>query len=161
LEGKKFPNFCLQDALIFHLGHLCVPSSERAKMILEVHYSQVAGHFGVEKTVAVLKKYFYWPNLQQDVGKYIKSFTACTISKPTIKKQGLYTPLPTPSRPWESISMDYMSVLPSTKHGNDCVFVVIDRFSKMSIMMVCKKNITAESTAKIFFERVWVHFGIP
>jgi hypothetical protein len=57
--------------------------------------------------------------------------------------------------------MDYMSGLPSTKHGNDCVFVVVDRFSKMSIMMACKKNITTEATAKLFFERVWVHFGIP
>jgi hypothetical protein len=57
--------------------------------------------------------------------------------------------------------MDYMSGLPSTKHGNDCVFVVIDRFLKMSIMMACKKNITAEANAKLFFERVWVHFGIP
>jgi hypothetical protein len=92
--------------------------------------------------VAVLQKYFYWPNLRQDVRKYIKSCTACAIAKPTIKKQGLYTPLPTPSQPWESISMDYMSGLPSTKHGNDCVFVVVDRFSKMSIMMACKKNIT-------------------
>jgi hypothetical protein len=111
--------------------------------------------------VVVLQKYFYWPNLRQDVGKYIKSCTACTIAKPTIKKQGLYTLLPTPSRPWESISMDYMSGLPSTKHDNDCSFVVVDRFLKMSIMMACKKNITVEAIAKIFFERVWVHFGIP
>ena len=57
--------------------------------------------------------------------------------------------------------MHYMSGLPSTKHGNDCVFVVVDRFSKMAIMVACKKNITTEATAKIFFERVWVHFGIP
>ena len=57
--------------------------------------------------------------------------------------------------------MDYMSVLPSTKHDNNCVFVVIDRSSKMAIMMAYKKNITAEATTKLFFERVWVHFGIP
>ena len=57
--------------------------------------------------------------------------------------------------------MDYMSGLPSTKHNNDCVFVVVDRFSKMAIMATCKKNITVEATAKLFFERVWVHFGIP
>jgi hypothetical protein len=48
--------------------------------------------------------------------------------------------------------MDYMSGLPSTRNGNDCVFMIIDRFSKMAIMAVCKKkNITAETTAKIFF----------
>jgi hypothetical protein len=73
----------------------------------------------------------------------------------------MYTPLPTPDRVWESISMDYMSGLPSTKRGNDCVFVVVDHFSKMAIIATCKKNITGEATAKLFFERVWVHFGIP
>ena len=57
--------------------------------------------------------------------------------------------------------MDYMSGLHSTKHVNDCVFVVVDRFSKMAIMAACKKNITVEAIAKLFFERVWVHFGIP
>jgi hypothetical protein len=46
--------------------------------------------------------------------------------KLTIKKQGIYTPLPTPDNPWESISIDYMSGVPSTKKGNDCVFVVVD-----------------------------------
>ena len=40
-------------------------------------------------------------------------------------------------------------------------FLVVDRFSKMAIMAACKKNITAEATAKLFFEQVWVHFGIP
>jgi hypothetical protein len=57
--------------------------------------------------------------------------------------------------------MDYMSGLLSTKHGNDYVFVVIDRFSKMVILTTCKKNVTTTETAKLFFERVWVHFGIP
>jgi hypothetical protein len=48
--------------------------------------------------------------------------------------------------------MDYMSGLPSTKQGNDYVFVVVDRFSKMVIMAACKKSITVEATAKLFFE---------
>jgi hypothetical protein len=73
----------------------------------------------------------------------------------------MYTPLPTSDRPWESIPMDYMSGLPSTKRGNDCVLVVVDHFSKMAILVAYKKSITTEATAKIFFERVWVHFGIP
>ena len=161
LEGNQVPKFHLQDVLLCHMGRLCVPSSERAKMIWEAHYSRVAGHFGVEKIVAVLHKYFYWSNLLQDIAKYIRSCTACAIAKPSIKKQGLYTPLSTPGRPWESITMDYMSGLPSTKHGNDCVFVVVDRFSKMAIMAACKKNITVEAITKIFFEQVWVLFGIP
>ena len=114
--------------------------------------SPVAGHFGVEKIVAMPQEYFYWLDLRQDVGNYIRSCTSYAISKSTINKQGLYTPLSIPSQPWESISMDYMSGLPSTKHDNDCVFVVIDRLSKMVIMVTCKKSITVEATVKVFFE---------
>jgi hypothetical protein len=161
LEGKQVPNFHLHNSLLCHLGHLCVPSRERAKIIWEMHYSWVTGNFRVKKYVEVLQKYLCWFNLRQDVEKYIESCTTCAIAKLTIKKKGLYTPLPTTSRPWESISMDYMSGLPSTKHGNDCAFLVVDIFSKMSIMMAYKNNITVEATAKLFFERVWVHFGIP
>ena len=80
------------------------------------------------------------------------SYTTCTIAKPTTKKQGMYTPLPTPDRPWESISMDYMSGLSSTKWGNKFVFVVVDRFSKMVILVTYKKSVTAEATAKLFFK---------
>ena len=68
--------------------------------------------------------------------------------------------MPTPDESWESISMDYMLGIPSTNHGNDCVFMVVDRFSKMDILTACKKSITTEATAKIFFECVWVHFKL-
>jgi hypothetical protein len=112
----------------------------------------VAGHFVVENVVAMQHKHFYWPKLRQEINKYIRSCTAYTIAKPTTKKQVLYTPFPTPDRPWESISMDYMSSLSSTKRGSDCVFVVVHRFSKMEILVASKKNITAEATANLFFE---------
>jgi hypothetical protein len=113
----------------------------------------VVGHFGIEKIVVMLHKHFYWLKLRQEVIKWIRSSTAHVIPKPTTKKQGMYTPLPTPDRPWKSILMDYMLGLPSTEQGNDYVFFVFDRFSKMVILVVCKNNITSEASTKIFFEQ--------
>jgi hypothetical protein len=159
--GKPIPYFNLQDGLLFRLRHLYVPSSERANLIWEAHYSWVVGHFGVDKKIVVSQKHFYWLKLRQDVFKYIRSCTTCTITKPTIKKLGLYTPLSTLDNPWESISMDYMFSLSSTKHGNGHVFVVVDRFSKMVVLTPYKKSITVEATTNCFFVRVWVHFGLP
>jgi hypothetical protein len=49
--------------------------------------------------------------------------------------------------------MDYMSGLSSTKRGNDCVFLFVDRFSKITSQQ--------KPLPKLFFERVWVHFWIP
>ena len=56
--------------------------------------------------------------------------------------------------------MDYMSKLPSTKHGNDCVFVVVDQFSKMTILETCKETIAVEVMSNLFFEHVWI-LGLP
>jgi hypothetical protein len=57
--------------------------------------------------------------------------------------------------------MDFMSCLTSTKHGNNCLFLVVDWFSRMGIFSPCNKSVIVESTAKIFFKNVWVHFGFP
>jgi hypothetical protein len=112
----------------------------------------VVGNFGVEKIVIVLQRHFYWTKHRYNVSKYISSFTSCAIAKPFNKKKGMCTPMPTPESPLESTSMDYMSSLLSTKWGNDCVFLVVDRFSKMAIMAIYKKSITTEATTKLFFE---------
>jgi hypothetical protein len=150
--GTTITDFHIQDKLLCHLGHLCVPTSERAKMIWEAHYSQVAGHFGIEKTVVILQKHFYWPKLRQDVSKYIISCTAMPFpSQPSRSKA--YTPLFIFPRSLGNPSQWITCLIfPSTKQGNDCVFVVVDRFSNMAILTACKKNVTATDTAKIFFE---------
>ena len=44
---------------------------------------------------------------------------------------------------------------------HDYLYVVVDRFRKMCILMPCKKTITAEQTAELFFHHVWIHFGLP
>jgi len=53
--------------------------------------------------------------------------------------------------------MDYMSSIPSNKHGNHYAFVVVYQFSKMAILISCKRSITIEAIVKLFFEWVWVH----
>ena len=99
--------------------------------------------------------------MKNDVIEYIQTCTTCAIAKPANRKLGLYLPLPILDKPWHSISMDFMSSLPITKHGHDCVYVVVDRFSKLAILVDYRKAISAEETKKIFFEHVRVPFGLP
>ena len=57
--------------------------------------------------------------------------------------------------------MDYMWGLRSNNKGNDYIFVMVDRFSKMAILTAYKNNIIEDSTTKQLFKWVWVHFNIP
>ena len=96
-----------------------------------------------------------------NVSCFIRGFSLCETSKPRNRKLGLYTPLPVPSHPWKSISMDFLGGLPMSRKGHDYLYVVVDMFRKMCLLMPCKKIITAEQTTHLFFQNVWVHFHIP
>ncbi|KAM2646314.1 hypothetical protein EV1_019744 [Malus domestica] len=54
-----------------------------------------------------------------------------------------------PSRPWDNISMDRLL---KTKSRYDYLFVIVDHFSKMVILIPCKQSITGEGVAKLFFQ---------
>jgi hypothetical protein len=154
--------FMLRDGLLYKGKLLCIPrSDERVRYIREAHTSKIAGHFGVTKTLQNLSRYVFWPRIQHDVARFIRRCVLCSTSKPANRKVGLYTPLPVPTRPWESISMDFLGGLPMTRQGNDYLFVVVDRFSKMVVLMPCKKTITSDGAARLFFENVWKLFGLP
>jgi hypothetical protein len=99
--------------------------------------------------------------MQEYVALYIRGCILCCTNKSNNKKQSLYHPLPIPTRPWESISMDFLGGLPTMQKGHDYLFVVVDMFKKMCILMPCKKTIKGQEATKLFFEQIWVHFGIP
>jgi hypothetical protein len=132
-------DYHVHDKLLYHLGKLCIPQGERVSIIREAHSSLIVGHFGVGKMVANLKRYCYWPKMNESVSRYVIGCSLCATSKPSNRKLGLYTPLPVPSRPWEIISMDFVGSLPMSKKNHDYLYVVVDRFNKMCILMPCKK----------------------
>ena len=77
--------------------------------------------------------------MQENVSRYIIGYVLCSASKSNNRKFGLYMPLSVPTRPWESISMDFVRGLPISKRGHDYLYVVVDRFSKICILIPCKK----------------------
>ena len=46
--------------------------------LMRVYYdNELAGHFGRDKTEALLKRKYYWPKLALDVAEYVKTFNIC------------------------------------------------------------------------------------
>ena len=54
-----------------------------------------------------------------------------------------------------------MGGIPTTKKGHDYLLVVVGIFNKMCIIMPGRKTIIGQEITSMFFEHVWVHFGIP
>lgn len=89
-------NYYLQGNLLYHLGKLCIPDDERVHVIQPSHTSVVSSHFGIEKTLCYLQRFYYWPHTRNIVTHFVKGCVLCSISNPSNRKIGLYMLLPIP-----------------------------------------------------------------
>ena len=80
----------------------------RENLIQEKHSGDLSRHFGQDKTFASVANFYFWPNMQHDVKKFVERCRICHHAKGRSQNIGLYQPLPIPARPWDSLSMDFV-----------------------------------------------------
>ncbi|TYK01362.1 reverse transcriptase [Cucumis melo var. makuwa] len=161
--GKTRQFWVEEDLLVTKGNQLYVPRAGdlRKKLLYECHDTLWAGHPGWQRTYALLKKGYFWPNIRDDVMQYTKTCLICQQDKvEKVKVAGLLDPLPVPTRPWESVSMDFITHLP--KVGDfEAILVIIDRFSKYATFIPTTKQCSVEMTAQLFFKHVVKLWGVP
>jgi len=129
------------------------------------HDDQFAGHWGIDKTLELLRRKFYWEHMVADVREYIGACPQCqgkAISNH--KPYGKLEPLPVPTRPWHQISLDWITHLPTSCIGTDefdSILVVVCRMTKMAVFIPTRSNTTAEEFARLFHKYVELWYGTP
>ena len=99
--------------------------------------------------------------MHSHVVSHIRSCDVCQRSKSERqKRRGLLHPLPIPSRKWQSVSIDWIS-LPPCRGYTGCI-VFTDRATKM-IHACPTRNAdeSAEKTAEHFFREIVRYYGLP
>lgn len=99
--------------------------------------------------------------MKEDVVEYIRSCPVCQLAKPTPKPPIAVKPLPAANRPFESITLDWLSGFPMNKHGHNCVLNIVDRFSKWTIVIPCTKTMNTEELCDVLFQKVFSWIGLP
>ena len=122
------------------------------EIIQRYHADIWEGHPGEARTVEKITWSFYFPGITRKVRKFIRACDDCQRNKPThTKPQGFMQTIVLPTQPWKQITADFVD-MPKVKnaHGKDTtdrILVVVDRFSKQTILIPVRKNFT---TAEIF-----------
>jgi hypothetical protein len=143
-------------------GKIVVPPTVREAVMHDAHDTPTAGHQGVARTLEKCERDFYWPTMKADVEAHVRACDSCQrIRSSNQKPGGLLQPLRIPERPWQSVSMDFITKLPRTKRGHDAILVVVDRLTKMTHFVPCRTDIDAVETARLFIDNIFKLHGLP
>ncbi|KAH7562161.1 reverse transcriptase [Bipolaris maydis] len=144
-----------------------IPPHIRPDLIKELHKSPEYGHAGIEEMVRRLSKVFAIPRMRTKVQEILGNCLACHQNKPKRHKPyGLLQPLQPPSRPWTSVTMDFIVKLPrSLEPGSarfcDTILVIVDRLTKAAKFVPTEETITAEECAYEVQKALVSEHGIP
>lgn len=152
-EPDKFQDFEIKNGRIFKmivpknkkttdsetLWKIFVPGSGIDSILRENHDS--CGHQGIFKTFHRIKQKYTFPRLYQIVKEYVRNCDTCrsaksanAINRPPMGSQRVA------NRPFELVSLDFMGPLPRTRNGNTSLLVIVDYFSKFTIIQPMKSQ---------------------
>ena len=133
----------------------------KAEILRSRHDAPAAGHPGQIRTFELIARDYYWENMRQDIYDHVDKCDVCQRNKsPRHKPFGLLQPLPIPSRPWSSISMDMIVKLPKSK-GFDSILVVVCRLTKQAHFIPCNESMSALDLADLYITNIFKHHGLP
>ena len=133
-----------------------VPKQFRAQVLRACHDD--VGHAGIWKCTRLLRKRFYWANINQDMEQHIKRCERCIRFK---AKQEI-TPLENieASYPMELVHIDHLTIESNKPEKDINILVVTDQFTRLAQAFVTPSQ-TASVVAKTLWDKCFMYYGIP
>jgi hypothetical protein len=153
-----------EGGVLTYKDRLYIPNCDELKRFIkdELHKRPYTGHPGYQKMVTATRKKIYWSGLKKDVDKYLAQCIECQEFKAEHQHPvGLLHPLPIPEWKWETISMDFITGLPTSTKHNDAIMVVVDKLSKFAHFIPVKSTCKVIDIAQVFMKEVFQLHGMP
>ena len=96
-----------------------------------MHNVPYCGHSSYQKTIATIRRQFFWHGMKKDVVDFISRCMECQRVKDEHRHPtGLLYPLPIPEKKWEVVTIDFITKFPRTTRQHDSIMVVVDKLTK-------------------------------
>jgi hypothetical protein len=93
--------------------------------------------------------------MREGIAEYVTRCDTCHKVKAEHQRPaGLLQPLKIPTWKWDDISMDFIVGLPRTQNGNDSIWVIIDRLTKVAHFLPVKANYSVSRLAEIYVDNI-------
>ena len=153
-----------EQGTVMYKDRICVPTDMalRNEILSEGHDSKYSIHPGSTKMYADLKKHFWWINMKADIAGHVARCDICNRVKAEHQRPaGLLQPLDVPQWKWEHISMDFIDGMPTSPKGNNSIWVIVDRLTKVAHFVPVKTRFTYEQLADLYIQHILRLHGAP
>jgi hypothetical protein len=128
----------------------------------EAHNSAYSIYSGATKMYVDLREKYWWKGMKGDMTKYVAQCDICQRVKIEHQKpSGLLQSLPIPEWKWEDISMDFVNGLPRIPRGNDSVWVIVDRLTKVAHFIPVRTTYGRDKLAMLYVDIILKLHGVP
>lgn len=162
---KSLEEWNYENGLLLRRGKVYIPkckSKDLRQQIITMHHDlPSAGHSGRWKTCELVSRNYWWPNLSNDVKRYVTGCDTCQRMKNRPQKPyGPLMPNPIPEGPWDIITIDLITQLPEA-NGFNAICVVVCRLTKRARFFPITNQFSAKDLANLLYEKVWTQHGLP
>ena len=130
----------------------------RQEILFNYHKYLCGAHQGINKLQQLLNARFFWPEMRQDIKRYVKTCHECQIRKaPNTRPFGDLQHIKA-SQPFEVCSIDHVGPLPKS-YGCTYILVLTCIFSKFAIAKAVRST-SARIVADFLFREVFLRMYV-
>jgi hypothetical protein len=134
----------------------------KRKLLKQNHDDSYADHFEHEKTFELLKKQYFWNNMNKNVKKYVDFCSTCyRVKLVRHKSHDLLQAFSISKNSRQNWTMNFITDLSFLKHRNivyDSILIIIDRYIKFSLYISSKKTWNAENLTNALIDEIFIKF---
>ena len=102
-----------------------------------------------------IQERFWWHGMKRDIATSIACCDSCQRIKAEHQRPaGLLQPNKIPEWKWDEIGMDFIVGLPRSRHGNDAIWVITDRLTKVAHFIPVKTTYNTQKLARIYLSHI-------
>ena len=134
----------------------------KAKILRLHHDDSLTKYFKIKKIYSLLQRKFYWLKMLKDIEKYIQNCNVCQRVKAfRHRSYDKLTSFFISFCFWKKILINFIIELSFNRYENDIynvIFVMIDRYLKMTFYIFAKSTWSIEDFADVLFDKMFLIF---
>lgn len=161
----QLTNFTYHDGFLFWGGsdrkRLYVPTDTTVPTNI-IQMNHEPAHFHVLKRYCKLCTSYYWRGMYRDTEQYCIRCHTCQVNKQDhLLLKGQLQPHNIPEDCWHTVTMDFLTELPTIDSQYNSVLVVVEKLSKRAFFIPTTEEVTAVGVDQLLRDRLFSKHVVP